>query len=121
MLNNLKAFLMRGSIIDLSVGVIIGAAFGKIVSALVDKLLMPIIGIFVGGINFKNLKFTVGDAVIGYGECLQAVFDFLIIGLALYFMLRAAGKNAGPPPLTVSEELLKEIRDELKRLSSKEA
>jgi large conductance mechanosensitive channel len=114
MFENLKAFLMRGSIVDLAVGVIIGAAFGKIVSALVDKLLMPIIGIFVGGINFKDLKITVGHAIIGYGELLQAVFDFLIIGIALYFLLRAAGKNAGPPPPNKTEELLAEIRDELK-------
>jgi large conductance mechanosensitive channel len=120
MLENLKSFLMRGSIIDLAIGVIIGAAFGKIVSALVDKLLMPIIGIFVGGVNFKNLKLTVGDAVIGYGELLQAVFDFVIIGMALYFLLRAVGKNAGPPPLTMTEQLLLEIRDELKRKPGKE-
>ncbi len=115
MFENLKSFLMRGSILDLAVGVIIGAAFGKIVSALVDKLLMPIIGIFVGGVNFKELKFTIGHSVIGYGELLQAMFDFLIIGMALYFLLRAAGKNAGPPPPSKTEELLAEIRDELKR------
>ncbi len=105
---------MRGNVVDLAVGVIIGAAFGKIVSALVDQLIMPIIGIFVGGINFKNLKLKVGDAVIGYGECMQAVFDFLIIGIALYFLLRALGKNAEVKEENKVEALLKEIRDELK-------
>jgi large conductance mechanosensitive channel len=114
MLENLKAFLMRGSVVDLAVGVIIGAAFGKIVSALVDKLIMPIIGIFVGGINFKNLQFKVGDAVLGYGEVIQATVDFLIIGLALYFLLKAAGKQPTAPAPTPTEALLREIRDELK-------
>ncbi len=115
MLNNLKAFLLRGNVLDLAVGVIIGTAFGKIIGALVDKLLMPLIGIIIGGIDFKGLNFTVGASKLGYGEVIQAVFDFVIIGLALYFILKAAGQKPGAPAPTPTEALLAEIRDELKK------
>lgn len=115
MLSQLKSFLMRGNVLDLAVGVIIGAAFGKIISALVDKILMPLIGAAVGGANFSTLSFSVMGVDVGYGAFIQAVFDFLLVGVALFVLLKAAGQKPGPPPPTPSEELLAEIRDLLKK------
>jgi large conductance mechanosensitive channel len=110
----LKSFLMRGNVLDLAVGVIIGAAFGKIVSALVDNMVMPLIGVLMGGVNFEALSIKVLDAEIGYGAFIQAIFDFMLVGVALFLLLRAAGQKPGPPAPTPSEELLAEIRDLLK-------
>lgn len=115
MFSNLKSFLVRDNVLALAVGIIIGGAFGKIVTTLVDKLIMPVIGIFLGGINFKGLELKIGQSVIGYGEVIQAIFDFLIIGIVLYFILKAAGQKPGPPDPTPSEALLAEIRDELRK------
>ncbi len=116
MLANLKSFLVRDNVLALAVGIIIGGAFGKIVTTMVDKLIMPIIGILLGGVNFKGLELKIGDSIIGYGEVIQAIFDFLIIGIVLYFLLKAAGQKPGPPAPTPSEALLAEIRDELKKV-----
>jgi large conductance mechanosensitive channel len=115
MLANLKSFLVRDNVLALAVGIIIGSAFGKIVTTMVDKLIMPLIGILLGGLNFKGLNFKIGDAVVGYGEVIQAIFDFVIIGVVLYFLLKAAGQKPGPPAPSPSEVLLAEIRDELRR------
>jgi large conductance mechanosensitive channel len=115
MLANLKSFLVRDNVLALAVGIIIGGAFGKIVTTLVDKLIMPVIGIFMGGVNFKGLEFKIGNSIIGYGEVIQAIIDFVIIGIVLYFLLKAAGQKPGPPAPTPSEALLAEIRDELRK------
>jgi large conductance mechanosensitive channel len=117
LIQELKGFLMRGSIVELAVGVIIGSAFGKIVSAMVDKILMPILGIAMGGVNFQNLTMRFLGVNIEYGAFIQASFDFILIGVVLFFLLRLLGKHpgmavpAGPPP---TEVLLAEIRDLLK-------
>ena len=118
MWTQLRTFLMRGSILELAVGVIIGAAFGKIVSALVDNILMPLIGIAMGGVNFQALSIKILGVDIGFGAFLQAIFDFSLIGVVLFLLLRIAGKNPvpEPPPLPAitTDELLMEIRDLLK-------
>jgi large conductance mechanosensitive channel len=87
-----KEFALRGNVIDLAVGVIIGAAFGKIVTALVNDIIMPIIGLFIGGLNLSNLAFTVGNAVIKWGDFLQAVIDFIIIALIVFLMVRGMNR-----------------------------
>lgn len=115
MFAQLKSFLMRGNVLDLAVGVIIGAAFGKIVTALVDSMIMPLVGGILGGIDFSTLSFQIAGISIGYGAFLQAVVDFLLVGLSLFILLRLAGQTAGAPAPTPSEALLAEIRDLLKR------
>ena len=87
-----KEFALRGNVIDLAVGVIIGAAFGKIVTALVNDIIMPIIGLFMGGLNLSSLAFTVGDAVIKWGDFLQAVIDFIIIAFIVFLMVRGMNR-----------------------------
>ena len=108
MLTNLKSFLVRDNVLALAVGIIIGGAFGKIVTTMVDKLIMPVIGIFLGGLNFKGLNLTIGNAVVGYGEVIQAVLDFIIIGIVLYFLLKAAGptssKAASTAPISAASK-----------------
>ncbi len=108
-------FIMRGNVIDLAVGVIIGAAFNGIVEALVKKLIMPVIGIFTGGINFEKEVFTVGEAELGWGAVLQATIQFIIIGFVLFLILkaynRASKKDLGySPALTPSETMLSDIK-----------
>ena len=83
MLNDFKAFIMRGNVLDLAVAVIIGGAFGKIVSSLVDDIIMPLIGLIIGGINFTGLIFTVGNAKVTYGNFIQNIVDFLIIAIVI--------------------------------------
>jgi large conductance mechanosensitive channel len=87
-----REFALRGNVIDLAVGVIIGAAFGKIVTALVNDIIMPVVGIFLGGINFSNLSFTIGNAVIKWGDFVQAVIDFLIIAIIVFLMVRGINR-----------------------------
>ncbi len=108
---------MRGSVVELAVGVIIGSAFGKIVTALVDKILMPLLGISLGGVNFERLTFYLWGVNVEYGSFIQAVFDFTLIGVALFFLLRLLGRHPGmnaPALPTPTETLLTEIRDLLK-------
>jgi large conductance mechanosensitive channel len=115
-----KKFAVKGNVIDLAVAVIIGAAFGKIVKSLVDDIIMPLLGILLGGISFANLKVTVGDAVITYGVFLQNVVDFFLIALAIFFIIRLYKKMERKEEIKAEikvdqkEELLKEIRDLLK-------
>ena len=129
-----KAFAMRGNVVDLAVGVIIGASFGKIVSSLVSDVIMPPIGLAVGGVNFNNLKLILKEATvdaagaavpavsINYGTFLQTVFDFLIIAIAVFSVIKAmntmmkkeAVAPATPPAPTTDQALLAEIRDELR-------
>ena len=106
---------------ELAVGIIIGAAFTAIVSALVDNILTPIIGLIVGGVDFSGLAFGVGEAQIGYGAFIQAVIDFLIIAFVVFLIVKAynnftKAKEDEPPPAPPREEvLLEEIRDLLAR------
>jgi large conductance mechanosensitive channel len=122
-LEEFKKFAMRGNVIDLAVGIVIGAAFGKIVSSLVQNVVMPTIGIIMGGIDFTNLSFMVRNAEITYGVFIQSVIDFVIIALVIFLAIK--GLNAlkkkeeakeEEKPKEPSEEvkLLREIRDKLK-------
>ena len=102
MLKEFKEFVMRGNVLDLAVAVIIGGAFGKIISSLVNDILMPLVGLVLGGINFSELSFTVGGAVVAWGAFLQAIVDFLIIALVIFLIVKAANqarkKEAPAPP-----------------------
>lgn len=118
-----KAFALKGNVLDLAIGVIIGAAFGKIVASLVQDVLMPILGIILGGLDFKSLTISFGDSVIKYGLFLQTVVDFFIISFSIFMFIRLLSKlnrkeKAAPPapPAPSKEEvLLAEIRDLLKQ------
>jgi large conductance mechanosensitive channel len=123
-----KEFAMKGNVIDLAVGVVIGAAFGKIVAALVSDLIMPPIGLAIGGINFSDLAVRIGTDPAGkpvlfkYGDFIQVCFEFLIIALVIFMLLKGINSlkrppppaaAAPPPPPTKTEQLLMEIRDQL--------
>lgn len=119
LISEFKTFINRGNVMDLAVGVIIGGAFGKIISSLVDNVLMPFIGLFLGGVDFSKLAITVGSAELKYGAFIQSVVDFLIIAFCIFMMIKALNKlqkpspAAAPPPPPPSEVYLKEIRDAL--------
>jgi len=136
MISEFKEFAMKGNVVDLAVGVIIGAAFGKIVSSLVDGVIMPVVGNLVGGVNFRDLAYVMKDAVIGpdgkevaaavaiqYGAFLQTVIDFAIIAFVLFVVikvmnrLKKAEAAAPPAPAETPEEvlLLREIRDAISK------
>lgn len=120
-----KAFAMRGNVIDLAVAVVIGTAFGKIVSSLVANIITPSIGVIMGGIDFTGLEFKFGHSVITYGVFVQSVVDFLIVSAVLFFAIKAATKlkvNAFEEPKEEKVEeipenilLLREIRDSLRK------
>jgi large conductance mechanosensitive channel len=130
MLQEFKKFAMRGNVIDLAVGIIIGGAFGKIVSSLVNDIIMPVIGIILGGINFSSLKLvipavgisTAPALTIMYGQFIQSVVDFLIVAVSVFLMVKAISrfqkkeevKPAAPPAPSKEETLLTEIRDALR-------
>ena len=123
MLQEFKAFAMKGNVVDLAVGVVIGAAFGKIVASLVEDVIMPVLGTLIGGINFSGLAVTVGSATIKYGKFLQTCLDFLIIAWAIFVAVKVINRlrkeepaaPAAPPAPPKQEVLLEEIRDILKR------
>ncbi|EJL6331382.1 large-conductance mechanosensitive channel protein MscL [Vibrio cholerae] len=134
LLKEFKAFASRGNVIDMAVGIIIGAAFGKIVSSFVADIIMPPIGIILGGVNFSDLSFVLlaaqGDAtavVIAYGKFIQTVVDFTIIAFAIFMGLKAINTlkrkeeeaPKAPPAPTKDQELLSEIRDLLKAQQDK--
>jgi len=118
-----REFIARGNVLDLAVGIIIGAAFGAIVSSLVDNIIMPLIGLIMGGIDFTNLAFTVGDAEIGYGIFIQNIINFLVIAFSIFMFIRVINKFKKEKEEEVIEEIdeqtevLKEIRDLLKKES----
>jgi len=119
-IDEFKAFAMRGNVIDLAVAVVIGAAFSKIVSSMVDGIIMPLIGILLGGINISNKTFTLGHAVIKWGLFLQSIVDFTIIAFSIFLAIKLLYslkiKEAEKKPvLTEQEKLLIEIRDILKK------
>jgi len=96
MLKEFKAFVLRGNVLDLAVAVIIGGAFGKIVGSLVNDIIMPIIGLVMGGVNFSELSITVGDAVVKWGAFVQTVLDFLVIAFVIFMIVKAANKLQKP-------------------------
>ena len=119
-----KEFAMKGNVMDMAVGVIIGGAFGKIVSSLVNDILMPLIGIVTGGIDFTGLKATIGEANITYGQFIQNVIDFIIVAFCIFLMIKGMNKmnrkkeepaEPAAPAGPTQEELLAEIRDLLKK------
>lgn len=130
-----KEFVSKGNVIDLAVGVVIGGAFGKIVSSLVDNIIMPLVGLIIGGVDFSSLSVTVKGASIKYGLFIQNVVDFLIVALCIFIFIKAINsldkkvkskvkkeeekKKEEPPKPTKEEELLTEIRDLLKKESKK--
>lgn len=124
MIKEFKKFIARGNVLDLAVGVIIGAAFGKIVSSLVDNIIMPLIGLIVGGIDFSGLAVTIKDAKIEYGLFIQNVVDFLIVAFCIFLVVKAFNKvthkdekkeEPKKPEKSPEVKLLEEIRDELKK------
>jgi large conductance mechanosensitive channel len=130
-----KEFVSKGNVIDLAVGVVIGGAFGKIVSSLVDNIIMPLVGLIIGGVDFSSLSVTVKGASIKYGLFIQNVVDFLIVALCIFIFIKAINsldkkvkskvkkeeekKKEEPVKPTKEEELLTEIRDLLKKESKK--
>jgi len=137
-IKDFKEFAMRGNVIDLAVGIIIGAAFGKIISSVVNDIIMPPIGLLVGGIDFKDIAVTMKNAVVDpatgkilkeavtlkVGNFIQTVVDFLIVAFAIFMMIKgisnlnrkkAEEAPAAPPAPTKDQELLTEIRDLLKK------
>ena len=125
MIKEFKEFAFKGNVLDLAVAVIIGAAFGKIVTAVVDFLLMPIVGAIMGGVDFSGLAIEIGNAKIGYGMVIQSIIDFLIVAFCIFLIVKAANKvmkkqeeeAAEEPAGPTTEELLTEIRDVLKEQS----
>ena len=127
-ISEFKEFAMKGNVLDMAVGVIIGGAFGKIVSSLVDDVLMPLVGMITGNIDFTTLAFQIGEgeeaAVLKYGNFIQNTVDFIIVAFCIFLMLKAINKmnrkKAEPeapaaPAGPTQEELLAEIRDLLKQ------
>lgn len=118
-----KAFALKGNVLDLAIGVIIGAAFGKIVSSLVDDILMPLLGFLIGGLNFAQLEIKFGDVILKYGSFLQTLLDFLIVSFSIFLFIKGVNrfkrkeekKQAEPPAPSKEEQLLTEIRDLLKQ------
>lgn len=135
MMSEFKAFAMRGNVVDLAVGVVIGGAFGKIVSSLVDKIIMPLLGLATSGVDFSEMGLTLKAAdpvagtdavVLGYGAFLQTIIDFTIIAFAIFMVVRMMNKMMPKEPAKpaakkgpTQEELLADIRDLLKKQGKK--
>ena len=123
-----KQFISKGNVIDLAVGVIIGTAFGKIVTSIVNDILMPLIGIVIGGLNFSGLSLKIGEATINYGVFIQNVIDFLIVSLCVFIFIKMISKLTKKKEKEEEKEetkkdkqiiLLEEIRDLLKQNNKK--
>jgi large conductance mechanosensitive channel len=130
MIQEFKTFAMRGNVVDMAVGIIIGGAFGKIISSFVADVIMPPIGLLIGGVNFASLAITIKEAVgdtaavtLNYGKFIQSIVDFTIIAIAIFLVIKAMNTlqkkkdeaPTPPPPPSNEENLLTEIRDILKR------
>ncbi len=120
LVSEFKEFAMKGNLMDMAVGIIIGAAIGKMVGALVDNILMPVIGLVMGGVDFSSLAITVGDANVGYGAFIQAAIDFLIVAFVIFMIIKALNKmkqekEEAPAEPDADVALLTEIRDLLKQ------
>ncbi len=100
MLKEFREFAIRGNVMDLAVAVIIGAAFGKIVTSLVDNILMPLIGLLMGGVDFSALSLQVGEAVVQYGLFIQSIIDFVIIAFVIFLIVRALNRLKQEEPVT---------------------
>ncbi|MGE1040267.1 large conductance mechanosensitive channel protein MscL [Bacillus wiedmannii] len=130
MWNEFKKFAFKGNVIDLAVGVVIGAAFGKIVSSLVKDIITPLLGMVLGGVNFTDLHFGYGKSAVMYGNFIQTIFDFLIIAASIFMFVKVFNKLTSKreeeeeekteeiPEPTKEEVLLGEIRDLLKQQNS---
>lgn len=130
-LNEFKAFALKGNVVDMAVGIIIGAAFGKIVSSLVGDVVMPPLGLLIGGVDFSDLAVTLkaaeGNApavVLAYGKFIQTCIDFLIVAFAIFMGVKVINRlrhheEAKPPAPSKEEVLLSEIRDLLKEQTPK--
>lgn len=120
-----KTFAVKGNVIDLAIGVIIGGAFSKIVSSLVNDIIMPIVGVLLGGVNLTNLKLTYGKATVLYGQFIQTILDFFIVAFFIFMVIKLLSKlkkkkaeeiaEEKAPTTDAKEELLMEIRDLLKK------
>lgn len=99
MLKEFKEFAMRGNVLDLAVAVIIGGAFGKIIASLVNDILMPLIGLVLGGINFSELAFTVREAVVKWGAFVQSILDFVVVAFVIFMIVRAMNRMQKPAPI----------------------
>lgn len=130
MIKEFKEFAMRGNVVDMAVGIIIGAAFGKIISSLVGDVIMPPIGVLLGGVDFSNLSITIRQAtksapavILGYGKFINTIVDFIIIAFTIFIAIKAMNSlkkkqeeaPAVPPPPPADIQLLTEIRDLLKK------
>ncbi|MFJ7638359.1 large conductance mechanosensitive channel protein MscL [Peribacillus sp. NPDC097206] len=122
MIKEFREFIAKGNVLDLAIAVVMGAAFGKIVSSLVENIIMPIVGILLGGINLSSLSIPVGSAVIQYGSFIQAVIDFLIIAFAIFIFMKLANsifRKKEQEEVVVeapaTEQYLKDIRDLLQK------
>lgn len=130
MLKEFKTFIMRGNVMDMAVGIIIGGAFGKIITSLVNDIIMPVLSILTGSVDFKHLKYVIEPAqgeipelAVYYGQFIQNLVDFVIIAFSIFIMIKMINKLKAKPkeeaaPAKPSEEvvLLSEIRDELKKM-----
>jgi len=121
MWNDFKKFIAKGNVLDLAVAVVIGGAFGKIVTSLVEDIIMPIVALFTSGVNFTDMEYISGDVAIKYGNFIQSIVDFFIIAFSIFIVIRLISKmhkkQEEPPaePAAPTEaELLTEIRDLLK-------
>lgn len=119
LLSEFKQFAMRGNVMDLAVAVVIGAAFGKIVTSLVNGIIMPLIGLLLGGINVADKSFKIGQTVVQWGSFLQSIIDFTIIAFAIFMAIKFINllqrkEEEKPEVITKEEALLMEIRDLLK-------
>ena len=120
-INEFKTFIKRGNVVDLAVGFIMGSAFGKIVTSMVEDILMPLIGIIIGGIDFQNLTFKIGNAVVKYGSFLQNIINFLIVSFCIFIFVKIINKIKEEEKVekkvepSSEEKLLTEIRDLLKK------
>lgn len=115
-----RSFALRGNVVDLAIAVVIGGAFGKIVSSLVDTMIMPTIGLFLGGVDFTSYAITIGDSTLAYGKFVQSVIDFVIIAFVIFLAVKGMNtfkkkEEAAPAQPTEEVLLLREIRDSLKK------
>jgi len=122
MIKEFKEFINKGNVMDMAVGVIIGAAFGAIITSLVNDIIMPLVGIITGGVDVTNLSVKVGDATLAYGNFIQAVINFLIIAIVIFLMVKAVNKltkkkekEEEKPAKSDEVKLLEDIRDLLKK------
>ncbi len=108
MIKEFKAFIMRGNVVDLAVAVIIGGAFGKIVTSLVSDIIMPVIGLIIGGIDFSSLAFTLGSAKVTYGNFINNIIDFIIIALVIFMIIKVIDNLKKKPAPVLAEPTTKE-------------